>query len=962
MRVSLRTYLVMLLLLATVPVVVLMCYQQFEKVRDEQIRLQDDLQRDSKALSHAVEREIAASIDALRVMALASSLRRGDVVDFERAVAGRSPLRPGWRGTFLTDAEGNLLFDTTGAGQRDAEAPVPDLQRMLAQRAPLVTNLVTGGTKGQQDTAIMVPVLIDGELRYGLGVWVPWAAWQEVLHQATAPGLELSTLFDRDRRVIARSAEPERFVGQPVPERQLDGETMYNAWQTVPVAGWGVGVGIRAHPVELAQWRAIGTALATAAACLLLGVTLALLIARRVTVPLTQLAHHGGAGLRRPVYVLEIALLRDALLAAHERDEATRDGLRRKADEFETLFNSTPIGLAFAQDRECANVLHNAAMNHLFGTLEEHASGAQRVFHRGVPLPPDQMPLSVAARTGQAVAMMELEFRSAGMPVIHAIANAVPLRDANGRPRGAIAAMVDITARKEAEARLLSVDSRFRQSQRLVDLAQEAGHVGFFNYQFENDALVWTPGQAKLFGMETSSFESTLGELLGQIHSDDRGLMEMALLRALAAHQDSANFEYRVSFVDASVRWLSTRISLIYRDDGRPQKMVGVTLDITDRKRVEQATAELMEREQSARKQAEAANRAKDEFLAMLGHELRNPLSAISSAVEVLGRREASDSMAKSAREIIARQTRHLSHMMGDLLDVTRVISGKVLLSRAALNLAALVQRTIDTLRLTGEAARHVIDVDLEEAWVEADATRMEQVVTNLVGNALKYTPPGSQISISLRCEGALAVMRVSDNGDGIPSDLLPRIFDLFVQGERTIDRRAGGLGIGLTLVKRLIDLHGGTVTAHSSSDGSRFEVRLPLVNAVAEAPVRPWQAQVAGRRVLVIEDNEDALKSMSDMLALDGHSVSGAKDGTLGLSTLLEQRPDVAVVDIGLPGIDGFQVALRARAGGYAGRMIAVSGYGQEQDARRALKSGFDAHMVKPVGPDELRRMLGAQ
>ena len=481
MRASLRTYLVMLLLLAMVPVAVLMGYQQLDKVRGEQARLQDDLQRDSTALSQAVEREIAASIDALRVLALASSLRRGDVADFERAVAGRSPLRTGWLGTFLTDAGGVLLFDTTGAGQRGAVARVPDLQRMLAQRAPMVTNLVSDSATGQHAAAIVVPVLIDGELRYGLGVWVPWAVWQEVLQQAAATGLDFSTLYDRDRRVIARSTEPERFVGQPLPERQLDGEAVYDAWQTVPVAGWGVGVGVLARPVELAQRRAIGVAWATAAACLLLGVVLALLIAQRVTGPLTQLAHHGGAGMRRPVYVREIALLRDALLAAHERDAATRDGLQRKADEFETLFNSTPIGLAFAQDRECVNVLHNAAMNRLFGTLEDHAAGELRVFHRGVPLPPEQMPLHVAARTGQAVAMMELEFRSPDKPVIHAIANAVPLRDANSRPRGAIAAMVDITARKEAEARLLSVDSRFRQSQRLVELAQEAGHVGFFN-------------------------------------------------------------------------------------------------------------------------------------------------------------------------------------------------------------------------------------------------------------------------------------------------------------------------------------------------------------------------------------------------------------------------------------------------------------------------------------------------
>jgi CheY-like chemotaxis protein len=326
----------------------------------------------------------------------------------------------------------------------------------------------------------------------------------------------------------------------------------------------------------------------------------------------------------------------------------------------------------------------------------------------------------------------------------------------------------------------------------------------------------------------------------------------------------------------------------------------------------------------------------------------------------VLDSAEPGSPTAVDARAIIGRQTRNLAHMMNDLLDVGRVIAGKILLSRKSVNLAAIVRRVHEMLAFTGESRNHAIRLELDEVWVDGDSVRIEQVITNLLTNAIKYTPKGRSISVSVRREQDTAVIQVQDTGTGIPAALLPRIFDLFVQGERPLHRPAGGLGIGLTVVRRLVELHGGSVAAESSGAGSRFTVRLP---AVAAPPSQPTDALPLSRRrqVLVVEDNDDVLAALRSKLELDGHTVSTAVDGIEGLSRLLKLKPEVSIVDIGLPGLTGYELARHARAAGYAGRMIALSGYGAERDAKAALVAGFDAYLVKPVDRNQLRASLSA-
>ncbi len=964
---SLRTHLVAVILLATLPLAALMIVQIFTDVSSEQAQLEDDLARSAAALAQSVERELASSIDALALLSEANVLREREPPQPGELASWRP--RRDWDSMFVLGPDGSLVFDSAApaALPPDAAASLRELHAKVVRQSSPVVDSLPAATAGRRAISVALPVTQHGAIRYVIGARIGEAAWHQLVASASMPAGAQAGLFDSQHRLIAHSPATAPALAGALTAQAADGArehpagvqrlvepgglAAYAAWDAVPLARWQVRVTLPAAPVDSAHRRAMIAAVSTAGGSLLLGLFLAAVAARRVARPLHQLATQGPGGLPERVAVHEISLLRDALLRAHERDAAVRDCLLATAQEFETLFNSSPIGLAFAEDPACRVISHNAAMDALIGGSRK--AGSVRVLHEGRVLAPGQQPLQRAAALGETAAGMELEIAVDGRPSTFVIANAVPLRDASGRPRGAVSALVDITQRKLVEARLLAADQQLRESQRLMDLAQEAGHVGFFHYRFASDRLTWTPGQCKLFGIEQLP-AGGLQRWYALIDPADRDRVEREFWTACALRREKETLEYCV----APARWLSSRVLLRYDSDGQASQMIGVTVDMTDQKQSERARAQLTERALAARHEAEAASRAKDEFLTMLSHELRNPLGAISAAADVLDTAGADSQTAAEARAIIGRQTRNLAHMMNDLLDVGRVIAGKILLARQPVNLAAVVQRVRETLALTGEANEHSVRLQLQDAWVDGDAVRIEQVVTNLLNNAVKYTPRGGAVQVSVQREDDSAVLVVQDAGIGIPPALLPRIFDLFVQGERPLHRPAGGLGIGLTLVRRLVELHGGSVGAESSSQGSRFTVRLPAIAApvVRDAEVLPPSRR---RQVLVVEDNDDLLSALRWKLELDGHTVSTAVDGLEGLTRLLKLKPEVSIVDIGLPGLTGFELARHARAAGYAGRLIALSGYGAERDAHEAMVAGFDAYLVKPVDRLQLRASL---
>ncbi|MGC2495658.1 MASE1 domain-containing protein [Candidatus Binatus sp.] len=381
---------------------------------------------------------------------------------------------------------------------------------------------------------------------------------------------------------------------------------------------------------------------------------------------------------------------------------------------------------------------------------------------------------------------------------------------------------------------------------------------------------------------------------------------------------------------------------------------------VWERKRAEEDANE-------ARNQAVAANRAKDQFLAMLGHELRNPIAALSSAIRVLEHTDVLSNQYSNLLEIMVRQSGHLSRMVDDLLDVQRLTASRITLNRRPMNLAECARDCVTALRLREGYADHNIVLRIEDTWIDGDPDRIAQILTNLLSNACKYTRPQGKIVLSIRPENDYAFICVEDDGDGIPADLLPHIFELFVQGDRLSDRHPGGLGLGLTLVRRLSELHGGTIDAHSDGPGrgSKFTLRIPRIEAriVAQttatrtAPVRSRR----GRRILIVEDNTDAREALRVALEMSGHEIFEADSGASGVESALANHPDAALIDIGLPGFDGYEVARRIRssAENRGIMLIALTGYGSPEDRRRAKQAGFDTHLVKPLNFDLLDDLL---
>jgi PAS domain S-box-containing protein len=507
----------------------------------------------------------------------------------------------------------------------------------------------------------------------------------------------------------------------------------------------------------------------------------------------------------------------------------------------------------------------------------------------------------------------------------------------------------DITDRKQAEAVLGESEERFR-------LAVDSAQLGVWDFDALSGRLDWSPRCKAIFGVPldmTMSYEA----FLQAVHPEDRRRTEELVQRALAQPGGPYISEYRYILPDGTVRWIAARGEARFGEvDGtlRAVRMLGTVLDITERKRAEEALHE--------------ANRKRSEFIGVLSHELRNPLAPIRNALHILRHAPEGSDHASLAKVIIERQTNQLTKLVDDLLDITRMSRGKIQLRRRRIDLTALVRHAVEDHRPVYDS-RHIalnLRVDVAPLWIDADATRITQIIGNLLQNAVKFTNAHGHVAVSVeRAVPSRASIRIADDGFGIAPEVLPRIFEQFTQADESLHRSFGGLGLGLALVKGLVDRHGGRVEArsHGLGRGSEFTVTLPLVADVTAAPnVSPAarRMRTARRRVLVIEDSVDTAETLREALVMGHHEVAVAHDGEEGLATARVLKPDVILCDIGLPGLDGYEVARRIRADPtLSPRLIALTGYALPEDQRRAFEAGFHQYLAKPFEIAELEEVL---
>ena len=449
---------------------------------------------------------------------------------------------------------------------------------------------------------------------------------------------------------------------------------------------------------------------------------------------------------------------------------------------------------------------------------------------------------------------------------------------------------------------------------------------------------------------------------IGRVHPEHRQRVRDCCTTSLqTVGTELCEIEYRVDLPDGEERWVLSRGRVSRDEAGRPLRVAGTMVDCTERVRSQRELERVLAQLTAEKLRAEQASRAKDDFLAMLGHELRNPLAPIQTALEMMALRRTAAPSREEA--IIRRQVSHLVRLLDVMLDVSRFAGGEVALDRRPLDVADVVEQAIELTSPLFEQRRHDLSVDVPRGRLRllGDERRLVEVVANLLDNAARYTQPGGNVRVRASREGEHAVLDVVDSGVGIGPDLLPRVFEPFVQAERPPDRAEGGLGIGLTLVRTVAQMHGGTVAARSGgSGGSHFEIRLPLLGDAAPA-LADGDAEAQPRRerqssILVVDDNEDAADLLAEVLRDQGHDVQVAHDGAQALQRVTDFRPEVAILDIGLPVMDGYElaVALRDRLGPEL-RLLAVTGYGQEGDRARSREVGFEKHFVKPVALTDL-------
>jgi PAS domain S-box-containing protein len=994
----------------------------------EREAVENGLRDKARAIALALDNELDASVAALQALTTSAPVRGDDyALLHQQLVKVRDDARAPWLTAAAIDGSGRVLVSLRPSIESVFPAVTTPLflRPALASARPWLTHQAPGGSAGASPRVLVaVPVVREGRAERALvAVLAGDTFTRPVERHRLPPGASISILDAKGEAVtrVSPGGDGGGDVGSlPRPGWEgvsqfvtASGDPVYGAYARSAAWGWTAVLIVPASTVD-GSWRLWLTAVIGGGLLLvLLGVALALLAARGVASPIAALARSAealgrGEALRPPPSGIteldEVGRSFADAAAARRRAEAA---LRQSEARLQTTLRDIADAV-IVTDADTRVTFMNPAAEALTGWKFSEARGLPlaSIFTVESELTRERVesPVAAALREGAVTSADHVALvprQGAAIPIDD---SAAPIRGDDGQTTGVVLVFRDVTERRRAEqtrresARELEI--RAGQQAAVVALGQRAlGGLGVDALLDEAvQALCSTLGAdvCHVLELDEAGRHVVLRSAVGCAHDLVGRAREVVTAESLTGHALGSGVPVVVGDFAAETRLrrgplleahgVTSGVNVVIHGRAQPygvlavytvaprtftdddvnflRSIANILAAAIDRARAEAERADLLRRERAARADAESASQAKDEFLAMLGHELRNPLAAIANASQVLEGEGGAGPAQGRLVSIISRQTQHLSRMVDDLLDVARVSSGKIALSREAVDLRDIAERAVAAFREAGRTGRHELSVQMQSARVYGDPTRLQQIVWNLLDNALKYTPPGGQVHLAVTDHEGVATLRVRDTGVGVAPELLPSIFNLFVQARRSIDRAEGGLGLGLTLVRRLVELHGGTVTASSegTGKGSEFEVRLPTSSgAAARAPAAPGPAPRPPRRILIVEDNPDAREALALLLESWGHRVEQAADGVTGFELARTTRPDVALVDVGLPGMDGYALAreLRGMPDCASIRLIALTGYSRSRDRERGRAAGFDAYLVKPVEPTQLRRAL---
>jgi PAS domain S-box-containing protein len=996
---TLRIRLVVLILLAVVPALGLILYTASEQRRTSTAAAREQTLRMARLAANTQKQVIEGTRQLLMMLSQMPVVNQGKSTECNQFLAEILKQHSDYDNFAVLDAQGKTICAGIPYSGSAKATDRSYFQRALATRKFAVGDYQIGHATKKATLNFAYPILDKaGQVQTLVIAALDLARLNQSAVPAKMPQDSVLNVIDRKGTFLVRYPNAQTWVGKPLPQHSFtrmkiaQGEGLDEVTSLDGVRRIFAFVPIGDDPRNPDEYIRVGvpkfevfadadrllvrnlTALGVVTFLALLAAWVGgdIFIIQQIQ-SLVQTAKTLGSGqlntrTELPYTSGELGQLAQAIDEMAAALEAREMAIASISQNMQTLFELIPIGILITEDLEFKKVKSNPAFAEILGISPEvNASHtpvdspppSYKIVQEGKELLPEEYPLRYAAIHNTEVKGTEVDIVRGDGSVFNLFGYATPLRNKQGNSRGAVAAFLNITERKQMEQALRQTEQRLR-------LAQRAGKIGTWEWNLRTNEVSWSEGIWDLLGLEIGTEEPGVKPWLDFIHPDDSPRIMQGVEKVIDEGSEYYD-EFRIIRKDHTVIWLASKGQIIRDANGQAERFLGVNIDITERKQAEEEREDLLLREQAAREVAETANRIKDEFLAVLSHELRTPLNPILGWIKLLRTHQLDEHKQALALETIERNAKLQTQLIGDLLDISRILQGKLTLNMSPVNLAVTIAAAKETVRLAAEAKSIQIHTEIapDVQLFMGDAGRLQQVVWNLLSNAVKFTPAGGKVNIKLESTNTCTQIQVSDTGKGITPEFLPYVFETFRQADSATTRKFGGLGLGLAIVRNIVEMHGGTVHVDSPGEdqGATFTVKLPLM----ATSVQPAENQTSvktslnllGLRVLVVEDEKDTRELLVFTMQQCGAKVIDAASAHEAFKILKQYQPEILVCDIGMPEMDGYAFIrqLRTFSKEQGGQIpaIALTAYAGESDQKQALAAGFQRHLSKPIDFEEL-------